>query len=156
MIQYSDVIKAVNGILKDLYPKIRRYGNDTVDKAVPPYFFVECVPTDQNHESVNLQNNSCSVYINYIQKTPDQVDNLKKYQEIFDALGMTLDIQDPEHSDVVRHLTYTNYYYTYTGENRHDLQIRFDLSWYESTQETPDEKMEVVALRTELKEEDNV
>ena len=154
--QYSDVIRAVNGILKTLYPKIRRYGNDTIDKAVPPYFFVECVPTAQNHETTNLLKNTCAVYINYIQKAPDQVDNLKKYSEIFEALRMTLNIQDPEHSDVVRHLTYTNYSYSYTGENRNDLQISFDLSWYESTQETPDEKMEDVTLRTELKEEDNV
>lgn len=156
MIHYSDVIKAVNGILKELYPKIRRYGNDTIDKAVPPYFFVECIPTAQNHESINMQSNACSIYINYIQKISDQADNLKKYDEIFDALGMTLDIPDPEHPDIVRHLTYTNFYYTYTGENRHDLQIRFDLSWYESTQETPDEKMLDVVLRTHLKEEDNV
>jgi|GEM_PF-540121 len=156
MIHYSDVIRAVNGILKDLYPKIRRYGNDTIDKAVPPYFFAECVSTALNHESANMQRNSCTVYINYIQKTPDQADNLKKYSEIFDALRMTLNIQDPEHADVVRHLTYTNYSYSYTGENRNDLQISFDLSWYESTQETPDEKMQDVFLRTLLKEEENV
>ena len=156
MVRYGDIIRTVNGLLKERYPKIRRYGNDTVDKAVPPYFFVECVPTAQKHESINMQNNSCAVCINYIKKTPDQTDNLKKYDEIFDALGMTLDVPDSEHPDVTRHLTYTNYTYTYTGEYRHDLQIRFDLAWYESTQTTPDEKMLDISLRTHLEEEENV
>ena len=43
-VSYADVIRTVNDILKVNYPEITRYGNDTVDKAVPPYFFVECIP----------------------------------------------------------------------------------------------------------------
>ena len=37
-VQYADVIRTVNGLLKQRYPEITRYGNDTVDKAVTPYF----------------------------------------------------------------------------------------------------------------------
>ena len=43
-VTYADIIRTVNNILKEIYPEITRYGNDTVDKAVPPYFFVECIP----------------------------------------------------------------------------------------------------------------
>ena len=51
MIIYADIIKEVNLILKREYPNIKRYGNDTVDNAVPPYFFVEVVPFGINRES---------------------------------------------------------------------------------------------------------
>ena len=37
-VTYADIIRAVNSLLKEEYPQITRYGNDTVDKAVPPYF----------------------------------------------------------------------------------------------------------------------
>lgn len=37
---YADVIRTVNETLKEIYPQITRYGNDTVDKAVPPYFLL--------------------------------------------------------------------------------------------------------------------
>ena len=39
-VSYADVIRTVNDILKVNYPEITRYGNDTVDKAVPPYFLL--------------------------------------------------------------------------------------------------------------------
>ena len=47
MITYADIIKEVNLILKKEYPGIKRYGNDTVDNAVPPYFFVKIIPDYQ-------------------------------------------------------------------------------------------------------------
>ena len=50
-VSYADVIRTVNDILKVNYPEITRYGNDTVDKAVPPYFFVECIPAGVNRQT---------------------------------------------------------------------------------------------------------
>ena len=50
MVTYADIIKEVNLILKREYPDIKRYGNDTVDNAVPPYFFVEVVPLGISRE----------------------------------------------------------------------------------------------------------
>mgnify|MGYP003215258550 FL=1 len=49
-VTYADIIRTVNNILKEIYPEITRYGNDTVDKAVPPYFFVECIPAGVNEK----------------------------------------------------------------------------------------------------------
>ena len=81
-VSYADVIRTVNGILKEMYPKITRYGNDTVDKAVPPYFFVECVPAGVNRQTRNMLHKTCSVLITYVQRVPDQLDNLTKADEI--------------------------------------------------------------------------
>lgn len=62
-VSYADVIRTVNGLLKTKYPEITRYGNDTVDKAVPPYFFVECVPVGAEHVTKNMLHKGCSVLI---------------------------------------------------------------------------------------------
>lgn len=91
-VSYADVIRTVNGLLKTKYPEITRYGNDTVDKAVPPYFFVECVPVGAEHVTKNMLHKGCSVLITYMQKTPAQMDNLEKAEEIGELLGMTIRI----------------------------------------------------------------
>ena len=65
-VTYADIIRTVNNILKEIYPEITRYGNDTVDKAVPPYFFVECIPVGVNRQTKNMLNKSCSVMIRWI------------------------------------------------------------------------------------------
>lgn len=91
-VSYADVIRTVNRILKEMYPKITRYGNDTVDKAVPPYFFVECVPAGVNRQTRNMLHKTCSVLITYVQRVPDQLDNLTKADEIENRLGMLLPI----------------------------------------------------------------
>lgn len=62
-VQYADVIRTVNGLLKTKYPEITRYGNDTVDKAVPPYFFVECVPAGMDRQTKNMLHKSCSDHV---------------------------------------------------------------------------------------------
>ena len=64
---YADVIHTVNEILKEIYPQITKYGNDTVDKAVPPYF-VECVPAGVNRQTKNMMHKNCSVLITYVQR----------------------------------------------------------------------------------------
>ena len=93
-VTYADIIRAVNSLLKEEYPQITRYGNDTVDKAVPPYFFVECVPAGINRQTRNMMNKSCSVLITYVQKIPDQVDNLLKAETLCEKLGMVLKIRN--------------------------------------------------------------
>ena len=70
-VSYADVIRTVNGLLKTKYPEITRYGNDTVDKAVPPYFFVECVPVGAEHVTKNMLHKGCSVLITYMQNFAD-------------------------------------------------------------------------------------
>ena len=65
-VSYADVIRTVNGLIKTKYPEITRYGNDTVDKAVPPYFFVECVPVGAEHVTKNMLHKGCSVLIQFL------------------------------------------------------------------------------------------
>lgn len=141
-IAYTDVIRTVNGILKEIYPQITRYGNDTVDKAVPPYFFVECVPSGANRQTRNMLHKSCSVLVTYVQRVPNQLDNLTKTEEIGNKLGMLLSIGK-------RRLRILRYAHEYIGDTNNILQISFGLDWWENMQEPESgEKME--HLHTEL------
>lgn len=128
MVRYANIISAVNGILKKVYPGIKRYGNDTADQATPPYFFVEVVPFGTDYLSRNLMHRRCSVKITYNQRIPDQVDNLTKVEEIRQAVGMVF-VPDCE---PVRRLLVQDYTHEYIGNNDNILQISFTLDWHES------------------------
>nr|DAS83998.1 MAG TPA: tail completion protein [Caudoviricetes sp.] len=127
MTTYADIIKEVNLILKREYPNIKRYGNDTVDNAVPPYFFAEIVPLGTDRESKNMMHKSCSVKITFVQKIAKQVEALEVIENIFDALGMVLVVGD-------RRLLVTEYTHDYIEDHGNIPQMSFKLDWYESTE----------------------
>jgi len=144
MIIYADIIKEVNLILKREYPNIKRYGNDTVDNAVPPYFFVEVVPFGINRESRNMMHKSCSVKITFVQKVTKQTEALEVIENIFDSLGMVLIIKD-------RRLLVTEYTHDYIEDHGNIPQISFKLDWYESTEYHDGELIEDIHLNMEKK-----
>nr|DAS03410.1 MAG TPA: tail completion protein [Caudoviricetes sp.] len=145
MIIYADIIKEVNLILKREYPNIKRYGNDTVDNAVPPYFFVEVVPFGINRESRNMMHKSCSVKITFVQKVTKQTEALEVIENIFDSLGMVLIIKD-------RRLLVTEYTHDYIEDHGNIPQMSFKLDWYESTEYHDGELIEDIHLKVEKKE----
>lgn len=144
MIIYADIIKEVNLILKREYPNIKRYGNDTVDNAVPPYFFVEVVPFGINRESRNMMHKSCSVKITFVQKVTKQTEALEVIENIFDSLGMVLIIKD-------RRLLITEYTHDYIEDHGNIPQMSFKLDWYESTEYHEGELIEDIHLKVEKK-----
>lgn len=144
MIIYADIIKEVNLILKREYPNIKRYGNDTVDNAVPPYFFVEVVPFGINRESRNMMHKSYSVKITFVQKVAKQTEALEVIENIFDSLGMVLIIKD-------RRLLVTEYTHDYIEDHGNIPQISFKLDWYESTEYHDGELIEDIHLNMEKK-----
>lgn len=144
MIIYADIIKEVNLILKREYPSIKRYGNDTVDNAVPPYFFVEVVPFGINRESRNMMHKSCSAKITFVQKVAKQTEALEVIENIFDSLGMVLIIKD-------RRLLVTEYTHDYIEDHGNIPQISFKLDWYESTEYHDGELIEDIHLNMEKK-----
>lgn len=144
MITYADIIKEVNLILKREYPNIKRYGNDTVDNAVPPYFFVEVVPFGIDRESQNMMHKSCSVKITFVQKIAKQTETLEVIENIFDSLGMVLIIKD-------RRLLVTEYTHDYIEDHGNIPQMSFKLDWYESTEYHDGELIEDIHLNIEKK-----
>lgn len=146
MITYADIIKEVNLILKKEYPTIKRYGNDTVDNAAPPYFFVEVVPYEVSRESQNMLKKSCSVKITFVQKVVKQVETLEVIERIFETLGMTLRIEG-------REILVTEYTHEYIEDHGNIPQISFKLDWYESTEYHDGELITDISLKVERKEE---
>nr|DAS47973.1 MAG TPA: tail completion protein [Caudoviricetes sp.] len=144
MITYADIIKEVNLILKKEYPNIRRYGNDTVDNAVPPYFFVEVVPLGTDRESQNMMRKSCSVKITFVQKIAKQTEALEVVENLFNALGMVLIIKD-------RRLLVIEYTHDYIEDHGNIPQMSFKLDWYESTEYHDGELIEDIHLKVEKK-----
>lgn len=146
MITYADIIKEVNSILKKEYPDVKRYGNDTVDNAVPPYFFVEIVPYETSRESQNILKKSCSVKITFVQKVVKQVEALEVIERIFDLLGIVLDVKG-------RKLLISDYTHEYIEDHGNIPQVSFKLDWYESTEHHEGEPITDISLKVERKEE---
>jgi hypothetical protein len=74
--------------------------------------------------------------ITYVQRIPDQVDNLEKVENIADTFGMNMEINN-------RNLLVLDYDHEYIGEQNNILQISFALDWWEDThQESTEEIME--------------
>ena len=144
MVTYADIIKEVNLILKREYPDVKRYGNDTVDNAVPPYFFVEIVPLGISRESKNILKKSCSVKITFVQKTIKQVEALNVIEHIFEVLGMTLDVGG-------RKLLVNEYSHEYIEDHGNIPQISFSLEWYESTEHHDGDLITDISLTIEKK-----
>lgn len=144
MTTYADIIKEVNLILKREYPNVKRYGNDTVDNAVPPYFFVEVVPLGTDRESKNMMHKSCSVKITFVQKIAKQVEALEVIENVFAALGMVLIVGD-------RRLLVTEYTHDYIEDHGNIPQMSFKLDWYESTEYHDGDLITDISLTIEKK-----
>ena len=144
MITYADIIKEINLILKREYPNIKRYGNDTVDNAVPPYFFVEVVPYETSRESQNMFKKSCSVKITFVQKIAKQLEALEVIERIFESLGMILKVKG-------RKLLVNDYTHDYIEDHGNIPQVSFKLDWYESTEYHDGELIEDIHLKVEKK-----
>ena len=127
-------------MLEKKYPRMRRYGLDTIDSAAPPYFFVELVPLTNDRETKNMLHRACSIKVNYVQRVPDEMDMLTKSQEIFEALGLTFPVGS-------RKFTPTQYTHSFTGQHKNALQISFRLDWYEDTEDRSGEKIEHAEVR---------
>ena len=69
------------------------------------------------------------IRITYVQKVPDQADNLEKIDTIHDALGVSLEIPSAG-----RYLHVYDYSCDYVGGSNNILQINFVLRWLDSTQ----------------------
>lgn len=125
MIWYTDLLKALNGRLKETYPAINRYGSSTTDGWAKPYFFTECVPGLLNYKTKNIVQRSCSLKITYFQEEPDELEQLEVAAGIRKMLGMKFYAAE-------RRLEVKNYTHDFVGEYNNIMQITFDLEWFEN------------------------
>lgn len=138
--RYSTLLQALNGILAERYPEIKRYGSDTTEGWQKPYFFVECVPFEGNYQTKNFYKKSCSLKITYFQLVNNELDQLEKVEEIRDVMGMKLSTEG-------RHLDIRDFIHDFVGEYENILQISFRLEWFENRYRGDEgEKMKTVDM----------
>lgn len=91
MIHKSDIIKRVNEILKNEWPKVHRYALEANDKAIQPYFVVE-VHQKPTKKERNLWFYDYTVYITYNPKVFDQSKQLAIADRLEELIGMVLSV----------------------------------------------------------------
>lgn len=121
----AEIKKAVNGLLKQKYPNIKRYGKEVVEGYETPCFFVDILPRREKHETKNFSKGGFDVQITYFQKKLDEIDQIKKENEIKDLFGMVLQVGE-------RYLTVGEIEVDYIGELSNILQISVEFDYKES------------------------
>lgn len=144
MVDYGDIMAAINKTLHEMYPKIPTYGADTVDGAKRPYFFTEVIP-GKEQKGINFWKRRCNVKVTYVPYIIKQSENIKMAQDIDMKLGIVLSVKD-------RKLIVRDYSYDQIGNNANLLQITMGFDWFENVASPETEElMGTVELDTEIK-----
>ncbi len=144
MTELSDLKRACNGILKQLYPDMGIYGTDTPEAQKRPCFFTEIVPYGFRYETRNFARMSAAYKITYLEKTCSEEDQLGKLSEIRQAFGMTVAVGS-------RKLRVTEFDHEYAGSHNDILQVSITFDWYENTRKPESgDLIREVTIREEL------
>lgn len=111
--------------LKTIYPDsmYRYYGVEVVEGYQKPSFFTQLKPVTLDFANKNATENVLTFYITYFQKEIDEVDMLRKVDEIKDLFGLYLRVGD-------RAVDISDFDFDYAGNDKNILEISFDLSFY--------------------------
>ncbi len=124
MIQRTDIYTAVNLLLKSKYPSYKTYGHEVTEGYKKPSFFVDLIPRGISNESINFKKYAYTIMITYFQETVDEIDNLKKVDEIQELFGYKLRVKESL-------FNITDFSYDFVGEFTNVLQIRVDFDYTE-------------------------
>lgn len=78
MIESSDLICALNALLRDKFPGIRLYGSDVTDGMVRPYFFINVFREVSLMRPLILQNSPASLKLRTVKRHPTRRTDLRK------------------------------------------------------------------------------
>lgn len=137
-------------LMQSKYPKTKYkyYSNAVVEKYQRPCFFTQLKLSPQEPTNYNTRTNRASFYIEFMQKTinePEQLDMIDELRELF---GLFVKVGD-------RALDVLNFEFDYIGTDRNTLEISIDLEWSEKImhKETA-EIMETLGLNETIESED--
>ncbi|MCI8408705.1 MAG: hypothetical protein HFJ09_05460 [Lachnospiraceae bacterium] len=119
-----EVKKGLNEALQTLYqpPKYQFYGVDVVEGYQRPCFFTKLQSIQMQPENYNTYFNQAAFYITYMQKEVDEVDIMKKVEEIKELFKLYIKIGK-------RAIDVTNFDYDFIGNDKNILEISIDLEW---------------------------
>lgn len=116
---------AVNALLSSKYPEYKIYGKEIKEGYGTPSFFTEIVDRGSRAETKNFAAGGITVKITYFQKVKNELDQLKKVDEIKDLFGLVFFVGN-------RRLTVGEYSHDFIGEYSDILQISIDIDYKEN------------------------
>lgn len=94
MTSLVDIKKSINIILKTNFPGIKLYANEIVEGFVRPCMFTQMMPVSSDYDTVNFTSNKLMIVINYFSKDKTDLENIKMYDDLRKAFGMTLKVNN--------------------------------------------------------------
>lgn len=113
-------------MLNGKYPSYTIYGKEVKEGFKTPSFFVEILDKGSRAETRNYAAGSFTIKITYLQEEKDELDQLKKVDEIKELFGMIFKVGG-------RRLTVGEYSHDYIGEYSDILQININIDCKENT-----------------------
>ena len=145
MIEMIQIKSACNRVLRNSFPKMKIYGNDSSEGLERPCFYTEIVPYTLTYETVNMVHQRCGFKISIFEKKADETFQLKTLAKIREAFGMKLHIED-------RQLQITDLDFETTGKNNDIFQITLTIEWFDSiTKAVTQPLMENVAITENIR-----
>ena len=120
-----DIKAALLQKLKSKYPpdQYHYYGLEVVEGYKKPSFFTQLKPVTLAFSNKNSTENVLTFYITYFQKEIDEVDMLRKVDEIRELFGMFLKVGE-------RAMDISDFSFDYAGNDKNILEISFDLEFF--------------------------
>lgn len=136
----QELAKEVNRKLTFNFPKCKLYAGEVKEGFERPSFFTQIVPLKMDYNTQHYKENRLMVVINYFNKDDTELENIKMYDDLVNAFGMTLIVNE-------RHFLLQNIRSSTVDET---LQFKFDLDFFSHlTQEETHEVMKELEMETE-------
>lgn len=113
-------------MLSSKYPEYKIYGKEIKEGYETPSFFTEIVDRGSRAETKNFASGGFTVKVTYFQKVKNELDQLKKVDEIKDLFGLIFFVGK-------RRLVVGEYSHDFIGEYSDILQISIDIDYKENT-----------------------
>lgn len=147
MIDAITLKSAMIGILKDLFPKgYKFYGIEVVEGYQKPSFHTQLVATELEFLNVNGGIKSYDFVVTYFQKKADEADALRKAEEIRNAFGLAIPVEN-------RFIRVTGYDIDFVGDHNNIPQFTVSVSFYDDTPYKKPAKPEMREINTRIRME---
>ena len=113
-------------MLSGKYPDYKIYGKEIKEGYKTPSFFTEIIDKGSRAETKNFTTGSFTIKITYFQKSKNELDQLKKVDEIKSLFGLIFFVGK-------RRLVVGEYSHDFIGEYSDILQISIDIDYKENT-----------------------
>lgn len=127
-IQFTEIKKAVNQLLKERYPppQYKIYGKEIKEGYEAPCFFTEIIDKGSRAQTKNFAQGGFTVKIIYFQQEKNELDQLEKADEIKSLFGLVFCVGQ-------RKLTVGECSHEFIGEYSDILEISIDIDYMENT-----------------------